>query len=411
MRIAVIGADTNLGRRIAKEALHRHNEITAVVKKNDWPDAHRYTMVESNDYSFDTEGFDAVIDARETTVKVFAQGKVTTILPPAEIDEVAYREGTYRVVEGAGKYLSAEDFAVAVADAYEDPKGTTYGVELDKPEPEKMDPENMKKRMSMGHVGIAGKAFHLVMDNLGEFVAHFSTDTIVYFSKKGEPLGKYHCFCFHSDAEVWSAAFMVDKTCYTLILDEGQSLVTMVIGITEPSKPELVRHDFQFGYIKIANQEPPFKRHAFTDDLVGEKICWHYSPLVNITHCYVTENYVRSSLHNMKPLPEDTPAQVRWVIEDRKYRWEHIFFEETAYFVRINPHVYVFTFIESQRNRVDTLQGGGDMVLTINTRMMHDFGIGFSSGTGMPDFNLVSVHGEFDDIVVPFELEQSPFHT
>ena len=31
MKIAVIGADTRLGRRIAKEALHRHNDVTAVV--------------------------------------------------------------------------------------------------------------------------------------------------------------------------------------------------------------------------------------------------------------------------------------------------------------------------------------------------------------------------------------------
>jgi len=411
LKIAVIGADTEMGRQIAKEALHRHNAITAVVKKNDWPDSHRYTMVESEDYSFNAEGFDAVIDAREASVKVLAGGKESIILPPAELDTVAYREGTYRVVEGAGKYLSAGDLAVAVVDDAENPRGITYGVELDKPEPEKEDPESMRRRMAMGQVGIAGKVYHLVMDNLGEFVAHFSTDSIVYFAKKGEPLRKYHCFCFKSDEQVWSAAFMIDKKSCTLVLDEAQRLVTMVTGMTEPAKPELVRHDFQFGALRVPGEDLPFVRHAFTDDLVGEKICWHYSKYVNITHCYTTENYMRSSLHNMKPVPEDAPDEVKRVIADRKYRWEYIFFEETAAFVRINPHLYVVTFIESQRNRMDTLQGGGDMVLTVNTRMMHDFGIGFSSGTGMPDFNLVSVHGDFDDVIVPFEVEKSPFHT
>jgi len=411
LKIAVIGADTETGRQIAKEALHRHNAITAVVKKNDWPDAHRYTMVESADYSFNAEGFDAVIDAREAAVKVLAGGKESTILPPAELDTVSYREGTYRVVEGAGRYLTAGDLAVAIVDDAENPKGITYGVEFDKAEPEKEDPESMRKRMAMGHVGIGGKVYHLVMDNLGEFVAHFISDSIVYFAKKGEPLKKYHCFCFKSDDQVWSAAFMIDKMSCTLVLDEAQRLVTMVTGITEPARPELVRHDFQFGALRMPGKDLPFMRHAFTDDLVGEKICWHYSKYVNITHCYTTENYMRSSLHNMKPVPEDAPDQVKRTIADRKYRWEYIFFEETAAFVRINPHLYVVTFIESQRNRMDTLQGGGDMVLTVNTRMMHDFGIGFSSGTGMPDFNLVSVHGDFDDVIVPFEVEQSPFHT
>jgi len=410
MKIAVIGADTGLGRRIAKEALHRHNEVTAVVKKNDWADAHRYTMVEISDYALKEEGFDAVIDARETTIQIRKGEAVSTLLAPEVLDETGVRQGMYTVTEGAGAYLCAEDLAVAALDDAEQPEGKTFGATQDRAIPQKEDGTGRRRYLAETDRGIRGKVFHILMDNIGEYVVHFTADDTLMLAKKGEDFRTFSCYCYHCDDEVWQAAFMKDDECITLVLDEAQSLVTMVIGTLEPLKPELVHHEFQFGAIQKFNEPVPFRRHGYTDELAGEKICWHYSPYVNITHCYVSENYVRSSLHNMKPVPADAAPEAKFDAEDRVERWSHLFFEEPAAFVRINPHLYVVSFIEAQRNRIDTLQGGGDMVLTVNTRRMHDYGVGFSSGSGRPGFGLVSVHGDFDDAPIPFESEPSPYH-
>ena len=50
------------------------------------------------------------------------------------------------------------------------------------------------------------------------------------------------------------------------------------------------------------------------------------------------------------------------------------------------------------------------MVVTINTRRVHDYGVGFNSGTGRANMILFSVRGDFDDVKVPFETEPSPYH-
>ena len=46
MRITVIGADTRLGKRIAKEAYHRGHKVTAVVWDRALLDSAKYTVLE-----------------------------------------------------------------------------------------------------------------------------------------------------------------------------------------------------------------------------------------------------------------------------------------------------------------------------------------------------------------------------
>jgi len=413
MKIAVIGADTKLGRLIAKDALHRHYEVTAVVKVNDWADAFRYTMVESAEYALPEGEFDAVIDARENTVTIKTGNALSTLLPPAELDEDAVRTGIFTWTEGPGTYLSLKDYAIAAVDGAEGrAPGSTFSATSERAVPPDEDGTGRRRFVARTDKGISGKVFHLVMDNIGEYVVHFTADDTLMMAKKGGEFESYHCYCFHCDDEVWNVCFLKGDECISMILDEAQRLVTMVIGRLEPHRPTLVKlHEYQFGAIQMFNEELPFRRHGFTDDLVGEKICWHYSPYSDITHCYINENYMRSSLHNMRPLPEGLPWDAYFDVEDRAERWGRIFFEESAQYVRINPHLYIMSMIELQRNRIDTLQGGGDMVIAINTRRVHDYGIGFNSGTGVANMILFSVRGDFDDVKVPFETEPSPFHT
>ena len=409
MKIAVIGADTRLGRRIAKDAFHRRHAVTAVVKDKEQLDSVFYTVLETADYAFDPAGYDAVIDARSDTLTVTRAGAVSTLVPPACLDPDGRRQGAYRVSEEKGAYIGEEDFALAAVDEAEGDQARTLYVESDPAPAQKEEPSGRRRYVAVPDTGIAGKVFHLVLDTGTEHVVHFTADNLLLLAAKGEPFESYPCSCLHCDDGVWFVVFLRGTQCVTMLLDEAQSLVTVIYADPLPKKLNLMHHRFVFGEIARFNAQPTLARHAFTDEMAGTKVTWHYSPYVNITHCYFTENYMRNSLRGMKPLPADAAPEAVWDAEDRVKRWGNIFFEEPAQYIRINAHLYVVALMEANRNRIDPMQGGGDMVLAINTRRMRDYGRGFHTGSGAPGYGLISVSGDWDDMPDEMDTAESPY--
>ena len=407
--IAVIGADTDLGRRVAREAYHRGNRVTAVVKDASLLDSMKYTVVEDSQYRFESGGFDAVIDVTGETTEIKKDGGVSKVNPAAKVDPDGRRTGFVRLSQDQEEYIAAEDLAVAILDVTCSDGQMTVFAGSD-PAPRQPEENSGRRRyVAVTDRGIAGKVFELVMDSLEEFVIRFIADDMFIIAQKGGTFKEYSCSCFRCDDDVWMVIYMRGEECVTLILDEGQDLVTEVVADLMPRRTQLVRHRIMFGAIRRKDRELPFRRHAFTDELVGQKITWHYSPYVNITHCFYTEMYMRNSLRSMKPVPEDAAPEARFDAEDRVRRWANIFFEEPAQYVRFNDHLYMMCMREATRNRVDPLQGGGDMVLVINTRRMRDYGRGFSRGKGAPGFDLVSVSGDWDDMPDPMDTAESPY--
>lgn len=408
MNIAVIGADTRLGRRIAKDAFHRRHCVTAVVTDPSLLDSVKYTVVTGCE-GFDPAGFDAVIDARSAELTITRGGVVSTLVPPAELDPDGRRLGQYTLGESTEGYIGEEDFALAAVDEAEGTEARRVTPVSGRAPALPEDGTGRRRYVALPDKGIAGKVYHLLMDDYNEYVAHFIADDRLLLAKQGEPFAAYACQCLHCDDQVWFVSFLRDKECVTLILDEAQSLVTAIYAFAAAKKPLLAQHRILFGAIKPFNGEVPFRRHGYTDEMAGTKITWHYSPYVNITHCYVNESYMRNSLAEMKPLPADAPAEAVFDAEDRVRRWGDIFFEEPAQYIRINPHLYVVVLGEANRNRMDPVQGGGDMVLAINTRRMRDYGRGFHTGFGTPYFGLISAGGNWYDMPDPMDTAQSPY--
>ncbi len=270
-------------------------------------------------------------------------------------------------------------------------------------------PDGRRRYTALPDRGIAGKVFRLHLDSGDEAVAHFITDDTLIFAKKGDPFMSYPCSPMHCDDGVWFVPFMRGSECVTLILDEAQNLVTVLYAETYARSMRLIRHRILFGAIVQMNQTEEFRRHGYTDDLVGKRITWHYSPYVNITHCYITENYMRNSLKNQPALPEDAPEEAVFDVKDRMRRWKNIFFEEPAQYVRINEHLYLVCLGETNRNRMDPMQGGGDMAFVINTLRMRDYGRGFRLEPGLPGYSLFSVYGDWDDGQDMMDIAESPY--
>ena len=260
---------------------------------------------------------------------------------------------------------------------------------------------------------LVGQTFRLALDWGDTYTLVISDKSTVLWGELGHALSSYDYLCMRANEFVWMVTFMVDDmTNVTVILDTLNNLTTVVTASVGQNKhrPNVVMHDIQFGAIVSPDIEPSVRRHGRSADLVGKKIAWKYSPVVTVTHIYHTPFSIRSSVHDMEPLPETaTPEQIA-ECASREERWGRVPFEEPCTYVKINETLYMVTFREENRNRVDPAQGGGDLLLLIDTERVHDVGRGFMMGPdGKGTFNLITAKGRYVDSDDPLDTSESPY--
>ena len=260
---------------------------------------------------------------------------------------------------------------------------------------------------------LAGETFYLVMDEGHEAVVSFPSGETLLYAEHGEALTPYPYKAQRANEFVWFVHFMrTDRTCFSLVIDRKNQLVTALEATVGyyPKRPTVVHHTYHFGAIKLPGEDLPVMRHGFTDELAGKRIAWRYSTEVVITHIYKTAYSIRSSLANMQPLSDEATPEQREEVANRAARWGATFFEEPARYVKINDGLYLMAFIEENRNRVNAPEGGGDMVLLIDTVRVHDVGRTYGAhpdGTG--NMGLITAHGKFVDNDDPMLDADSPY--
>ena len=110
-----------------------------------------------------------------------------------------------------------------------------------------------------------------------------------------------------------------------------------------------------FGVIEMPGLTPPqYRRHQFTDELVGRALTWNYSQGLTSMHVYTT------------------PHSFSWIIflpsGAGGLEWSG-----PAQYVKLRDDLYLFNWLEEACN-------GTLGILVINTRTMHDCGIGYHCG-------------------------------
>ncbi|MGH8226306.1 MAG: MoaF N-terminal domain-containing protein [Steroidobacteraceae bacterium] len=142
--------------------------------------------------------------------------------------------------------------------------------------------------------------------------------------------------------------------CLAVAIDFGNGLTTCVHGMlgTKYMANEASRKTY-FGTLELEGLTPPqYLRHHFTDELVGRAMTWHYSPGLTSMHVYTT------------------PYSFSWIIflgnDAGGLEWSG-----PAQYVKLRDDLYLFNWLEEACN-------GTLGVLVINTRMMHDCGIGYN---------------------------------
>ncbi len=259
---------------------------------------------------------------------------------------------------------------------------------------------------------LVGDSFDLVMDDGNEYLLEIVSNEMLQWGLQGEIMEACRYLCIRANEWVWLVNFInSEENCLSVVLDLKNSLTTLVVSETGayPKRPKLLRHEYLFGAIRLDGKPLAARRHCFTDDLVGKKIAWDYSNVLTITHIYHTANSIRSSLKNMRPLPPDaTPEQIA-NCEDRARRWGALFFEERARYIKIMDELYLVTFVEGNRNRLNPNTGGGDLLLLVDTRRVRDAGRGFGVEANGPAMKLVNCQGRFIEAHDEMEDVPSPY--
>ncbi len=164
--------------------------------------------------------------------------------------------------------------------------------------------------------------------------------------------------------------------CYKIVADFDHGLATCIHGtIGSQYIANEAQADTWFGVLETAGVTPPkYRRHRFTDELVGRAITWNYSPGLTSMHLYTT------------------PHSLSWIIfgADGAGGME---WSGPASYVKIRDGLYLAYWLEEACN-------GTLGTILINMRTMHDVGIGYHCSKEGVRLNAMGAHarhaGRFD---------------
>ena len=261
---------------------------------------------------------------------------------------------------------------------------------------------------------LAGRVYHLAMDDGEEYELRFATDRIVEWRRPGEALRYEEYGALRADCQVYFIASILSgtdqKVCVTLVLDLEQSLVTMAISRQGyyPKLPRLAVVDFVFGAIRVPDQPLPVKRHGFTRELAYKKITWHYATGFINTHYYQGERFCRIRPLTDTRTPEAIEQEKREIEAGLKPR--PMLYEEPMRFIKIKDGMYLISNIEANMNRVDPNAGGNNLMFITNLNSGCDYGRTFSRKADMSlDHGFFVAFGEPTDEDFSVIQEPSPY--
>ena len=276
---------------------------------------------------------------------------------------------------------------------------------------------------------LAGKKFHIVMDNGTEYLMDFADESTVLIAEEGKQAVYENYECLKGDDRTylvrWAPKKHEGKINRALVLDLRQNLVTYVNFETgyDPEYPRLIRVIPYFGAIKVPGEPLPTIRHHLSARMAGRHIKWHYTPGMNLQHIYYSpiavrassgpeqtyEEAMRSRLE--KQFASDDPEVVRQAEETfarmmKRQEW-YPFYEEPCFHIWISEGMNLFCFIEENmiRRSPSKSDGGGGILLLQDIDRCVDVGLSFNAD----EFYMVSAFGVENDIEDPLDTAESPY--
>jgi hypothetical protein len=163
---------------------------------------------------------------------------------------------------------------------------------------------------------------------------------------------------------------------YSVVIDFDAALATVIHGtVGTPYIANETAAQTLFGVIETEGLVPPrYRRHEFTDELVGRAVTYNYSPGLTSMHLYTT------------------PHSLSWIIfgQDGAGGME---WSGPAAYVKIRDQLYLAYWLEEACN-------GTLGTILLNMRTMHDCGTGYHCGSDGLRLSAMGAHarhaGRFD---------------
>ncbi|MDR1262288.1 MAG: molybdenum cofactor biosynthesis F family protein [Oscillospiraceae bacterium] len=244
--------------------------------------------------------------------------------------------------------------------------------------------EGMSRYRDPLNYDLAGRSFCLTFDDGEGVFVEFKTGDVLLYAPFGTAGTIERYDCAKGAQTVYFVNFELTakkpRTNITLILDTEEHLLTQVTTITgfDEKYPYLCDSSFKFGTALTAGLEPPAgKRHAFTRDLIGKRIHWHYAPDVEIVHIYYCADYCRVMMPPGVKWGDIPAADFNAMLEGKPY-------DEKAAYIKIKENLYLVSVVE--QNMAKTGFTGNSLLFLIDTHRVHDVGRSFGhTGYGTPE--------------------------
>ena len=222
---------------------------------------------------------------------------------------------------------------------------------------------------------LVGKAFTLRYDNGGP-VWHYKITEKYKLKYREDGESEWHeedYRAYEADEKlIWFSHFLTDskpRASVQIALDLINGLTTCIYSrMGTKYFGNETTYQAIFGVVEMEGLNPPqYIRHEITDELVGHGFSWSYSDQMTSLHLYAT------------------PHSMSWTIftgnQTLGAQWS-----SPCIYVKIRDGVYIFVQNEEACN-------GAEMIVMINTKIMHDCGFGFSGGAGGVNLGLTGAIG------------------
>ena len=259
---------------------------------------------------------------------------------------------------------------------------------------------------------LEGESFLFIMDDGYDYQLQITGKNTCKWNIVGEEPKEEPYRCLKSDDTTYILLHEVEgaalRTGLTYVIDMEQRLVTILtckVG-TNPKFPLLVTSHFDFGAISIEGEELPFKRHGFTDDLLGTNVEWHWKSAFFTQHAYNSTSFYRIALPKLSDASRQLAETVRYTPTS----------DEWARYIKIKDKMYLFVLTESYGEKLAGDKGrhrSNNMAFLQNyDRMYHvgrHFGHSMVDGEVVPGSILFGAFGKPVEFDSEFLDEPNPY--
>ena len=260
---------------------------------------------------------------------------------------------------------------------------------------------------------LSGVLLNVRLDGLEPLTLWFLTGDTLLWAEQGENFRQETYECVKVTPSVYLIFFPLSNrkpaTLATFVWDRSTMLITAVMATlgADESRPKLVHSRSYFGACLLARKPLETRRHAYTDELVGRRIVWQYTPNDSVMHIYQSQTRMRLWLVQPQLMDTATEEQRKGFQRFIDRRTAYPIYEEPVEYIKIAENLYLYTSVEENLNRALPAQGGGQLAIVLDATAQRYVGRGFGAGAdGKPAFGVIGAIGQFSD--EPDEVEAYP---